>query len=48
VQEAVRSALASVETIADLLASAEYRKRVATTLAVRAIADAFANAARRG
>jgi CO/xanthine dehydrogenase FAD-binding subunit len=46
-REAVRSALADVETIADLHASAEYRKRVAGTLAVRAIADACTDAARR-
>jgi carbon-monoxide dehydrogenase medium subunit len=47
VREAVRAALADVETMADLHASAEYRRRVAATLAVRAIADAFAAAARR-
>jgi CO/xanthine dehydrogenase FAD-binding subunit len=46
-REAVLSALAGVETIADLHASADYRKRVATTLAVRAIVDACADAARR-
>jgi CO/xanthine dehydrogenase FAD-binding subunit len=33
--------------MADLHASAAYRKRVAVTMAVRAIADAFADAARR-
>ena len=33
--------------MADLHASAEYRKRVAVTLAVRAIADAYQDAARR-
>jgi CO/xanthine dehydrogenase FAD-binding subunit len=48
VREAVRSAIAEVETIEDLHASAEYRKRVAATLAVRAIADACADAARHG
>jgi len=47
VREAVKAALADVETMADLHASAEYRRRVAATLAVRAIADAFAAAARR-
>jgi CO/xanthine dehydrogenase FAD-binding subunit len=47
VDETVKAALADVETMADLHASAEYRRRVAATLAVRAIADAFANAGRR-
>ena len=47
VGEAVTAALAKVETLADLHASADYRRRVAATLAVRAIADAFAAAARR-
>ena len=47
VRGAVKAALADVEAMADLHASAEYRKRVAATLAVRAIADAFKDAARR-
>jgi carbon-monoxide dehydrogenase medium subunit len=47
VREAVTAALAEVETLADLHASAEYRRRVAATLAVRAIADAFRDAAAR-
>ena len=47
VRGAVKAALADVEAMADLHASAEYRKRVAATLAVRAIADAFTDAARR-
>ena len=47
VRDAVKAALADVEPMADLHASAEYRKRVAATLAVRAIADAFKDAARR-
>ena len=47
IREAVRAALADVETMADLHASAEYRKRVATTLAMRAINDAFDDAVRR-
>jgi CO/xanthine dehydrogenase FAD-binding subunit len=47
VREAVRAALAGIEPMADLHASAEYRRRVAVTLAVRAIADAFRDAARR-
>jgi CO/xanthine dehydrogenase FAD-binding subunit len=46
-REAVRAALADVETLADLHASAEYRRRVAATLAVRAIADAFRDAEAR-
>jgi CO/xanthine dehydrogenase FAD-binding subunit len=39
-RDAVRAALAQVDPMADLHASADYRRRVATTLAVRAIADA--------
>jgi CO/xanthine dehydrogenase FAD-binding subunit len=44
VREAVRAALADAEPMADLHASADYRRRVAVTLAVRAIADAYQNA----
>jgi carbon-monoxide dehydrogenase medium subunit len=44
VNEAVRAALADVEALADLHASADYRRRVAATLAARAIADAHAHA----
>lgn len=44
VREAVRAALADVEPMDDLHASAEYRRRTALSLAVRAIADAKANA----
>jgi CO/xanthine dehydrogenase FAD-binding subunit len=47
VRQAVKIALADIEAMADLHASAEYRKRVAVTLAVRAIADAYQDAARR-
>jgi carbon-monoxide dehydrogenase medium subunit len=47
VREAVKAALAGIEPMADLHASADYRRRVAATLAVRAIADAFQNAAAR-
>jgi CO/xanthine dehydrogenase FAD-binding subunit len=47
VRDAVRAALTDVEAMADLHASAEYRKRVAVTMAVRAIVDAFQDAARR-
>jgi CO/xanthine dehydrogenase FAD-binding subunit len=39
--------LDGLETLADLHASAAYRKRVASTLALRAIADAYTAAARR-
>jgi carbon-monoxide dehydrogenase medium subunit len=44
VKEAVTQALAGIEALADLHASAEYRKRVASQLAARAIADALAHA----
>jgi CO/xanthine dehydrogenase FAD-binding subunit len=46
-RKSLAAALAGIEAMADLHASAEYRKRVAATMAVRAIADAFADAARR-
>lgn len=44
VTEAVRSALADIEMLSDLHASADYRRRAAVTLAARAIADARAQA----
>ncbi len=45
VADAVTEALAGIEALADLLhASAEYRKRVAVSLAARAVADARASA----
>lgn len=47
VRAAVKAAMAHVETMADLHASAEYRKRVSATLAARAIGDAFRAAAAR-
>jgi CO/xanthine dehydrogenase FAD-binding subunit len=47
VRSSLSEALAGIEAMADLHASAEYRKRVAVTLAVRAIADAYQAAARR-
>jgi CO/xanthine dehydrogenase FAD-binding subunit len=47
VRDAVKAALAGIEAMADLHASAAYRKRVATTLAIRAIADAYQDAMRR-
>ncbi len=47
VRELAKAALAGIEAMADLHASAEYRKRVAVTMAVRAIADAYQDAARR-
>ena len=48
VHATLKAALANVETMEDLHASAAYRKRAAVTLALRAITDAFADAARRG
>jgi CO/xanthine dehydrogenase FAD-binding subunit len=42
VRDAVRAALADVEMLSDLHASADYRRRAAATLARRAIADARA------
>jgi len=44
VREVVASALKGIEPLVDLHASAEYRRRVAQTLAVRAIADAYRDA----
>ena len=44
VEEAVREALADVETLGDLHASAEYRHRAAISLTCRAVADALDNA----
>jgi CO/xanthine dehydrogenase FAD-binding subunit len=41
VRAAIEGALREIATLADLHASAEYRRRVAATLAVRAIADAY-------
>jgi len=43
----LKSALAGIEPLEDLHASADYRRRVAVTMAVRAVADAFQAAARR-
>jgi CO/xanthine dehydrogenase FAD-binding subunit len=43
-REAVHAALADVEPFADLHASAEYRRRAAASLAVRALADAYRGA----
>jgi CO/xanthine dehydrogenase FAD-binding subunit len=45
-REAVQAALAEIEPLSDLHASAAYRRRVAGALALRAIADAYAAAAR--
>jgi len=42
VTDAVRAALADIETLDDLHASAEYRRRAAVSLAARAVADARA------
>jgi CO/xanthine dehydrogenase FAD-binding subunit len=44
VSEILRAALADVEMLSDLHASADYRRRAAVTLAARAIADAKAQA----
>lgn len=44
VRDAVDAALEHVETLADLHASADYRRRVAKTLAIRAIAEAYRDA----
>jgi CO/xanthine dehydrogenase FAD-binding subunit len=41
---AVRAALADIEPLCDLHASADYRRRAAASLAVRAITDACRNA----
>lgn len=46
VRAALQDALADVETLADLHASAQYRSRAAVNLAARAIADARASALR--
>jgi CO/xanthine dehydrogenase FAD-binding subunit len=43
-REAVHAALADVEPFSDLHASADYRRRAAAALAVRALADAFRGA----
>jgi carbon-monoxide dehydrogenase medium subunit len=44
IREAVHAALADIEPLADLHASADYRRRAAAKLAVRAIADAYRDA----
>jgi len=44
VNAAVREALADIEALEDLHASAEYRRRAAVSLAGRAVADALSNA----
>jgi CO/xanthine dehydrogenase FAD-binding subunit len=46
VREATKAALADVEMMADLHASADYRRRVAVTMVVRAVADAYESARR--
>jgi CO/xanthine dehydrogenase FAD-binding subunit len=48
VREVVAAALRDIEPLSDLHASAAYRRRVAVSLAVRAISDAYANAESRG
>jgi len=44
VPAAIESALVAIEPLADLHASADYRRRAAATLAVRAVAEAYAAA----
>ena len=44
IRTAVGEALAGITPMADLHASAEYRRRVATSLPIRAVADAYENA----
>ena len=44
IRAAVGDALAGITPMADLHASADYRRRVATTLAIRAITDAYEDA----
>ena len=43
VDAAVREALAGIEPMSDLHASADYRRRAAVSLAIRAVADARAS-----
>jgi CO/xanthine dehydrogenase FAD-binding subunit len=47
VTDAVRASLADTETLDDLHASADYRRRAAAQLAARAVADAMADAQER-
>jgi len=47
IRESLQRALAGIEPMGDLHASAEYRRRVAVTLSVRAIGDAYHAAMRR-
>jgi CO/xanthine dehydrogenase FAD-binding subunit len=47
VRDAAKAALADVEMLADLHASADYRRRVGVTMVVRAVADAYESAAGR-
>jgi carbon-monoxide dehydrogenase medium subunit len=44
VDAAVRGALAGIEPLSDLHASADYRRRAAVSLAIRAVADALSDA----
>ena len=47
IRESLQRALAKIEPMGDLHASADYRRRVAVTLGVRAIGDAYRAAMRR-
>jgi len=44
VRESLRAALAEIEPLSDLHASADYRRRAATSVAVRAVVDAYRRA----
>ena len=43
-RELARAALADIEPLSDLHASADYRRRAAATLVVRAVTDAYRSA----
>jgi carbon-monoxide dehydrogenase medium subunit len=47
VRDAIRATLAGIDALEDMHASAAYRRRVAVTLAMRAIDDALTDATRR-
>jgi CO/xanthine dehydrogenase FAD-binding subunit len=47
VRDAISATLAGIDALEDMHASAAYRRRVALTLAMRAIGDALTDAARR-
>jgi CO/xanthine dehydrogenase FAD-binding subunit len=47
IRESLQRALAEIEPMGDLHATADYRRRVAVTLGVRAIGDAYRAAMKR-